>query len=306
MVRSVTDAAIVLSIIAGRDLADNYTLAQPEQVPDYTQALDKHALRGKRIGVPRILFADNNATHNHPSINDAFDASLDVLRALGATIVDPADVPSALELSLSQNETITLRVDFKIDLNNYFESLKEVPTGVRSMGDLIAWNDAHPDLEKPEGCEDQAGLYVSNATVVNQTYFDALAANHDLGSTRGIDYVLNHFGLDAIVLPANGWTTSLAAIVGYPIVTVPLGFHPDNITAVVRPPGSLLFPAPGIPFGLSFIGTKFSEYSLVSFAFAYEQATHTRLARKAFPAAIPKSQLHDVVKRRIGRGRAFY
>ena len=77
-------------------------------------------------------------------------------------------------------------------------------------------------------------------------------------------------------------------------MSVPLGFYPDNVT--IAPAGPLtVYPAPGVPFGLSFLGTAFSEFDLIGFAFAYEQKTQTRLARKAFSAAIPKTQLQDVV-----------
>ncbi|KZW00379.1 amidase signature enzyme [Exidia glandulosa HHB12029] len=298
MTRTVTDAAIVLSVMAGRDPADNFTLAQPRIVPDFTKSLNKKAFRGARIGVPRIVFTDDNFTGNDPSINVAFTKALATIKSLGATVVDPADLPSALEIAQSNNETIVLDVDFKINLRQYMEALKKVPTGVRSLADLIAFNDAHPELEEPPQFEDQSQLIEAQATTVNQTFFDALAADHVLGSTQGIDFVLKKFKLDALVLPANGFTTVPAAIVGYPIgrVTVPLGFHPDNTTVVPGSAGPLtVFPAPGVPFGLSFLGTAFSESKLIGFAYAFEQATHVRLQRKAFAAAIPKTQLADIV-----------
>jgi amidase len=78
--------------------------------------------------------------------------------------------------------------------------------------------------------------------------------------------------------------------------TVPLGFFPDNVT-IGRAGPLTVYPAPGVPFGLSFFGTAFSEFDLIGFGYAYEQATQTRLARKAFPAAIPKTQLKDIVKK---------
>lgn len=79
-------------------------------------------------------------------------------------------------------------------------------------------------------------------------------------------------------------------------MTVPLGFHPDNTTVVPGSAGPLtVFPAPGVPFGLSFLGTAFSESKLIGFAYAFEQATQVRLQRKAFPAAIPKTQLVDII-----------
>lgn len=291
-----TDAAIVLSVIAGRDPADNFTLAQPRRVPDFTKFLNKRAFRGARIGVPRIVFTNDSFTGNHPSINVAFTEALKTIKQLGATIVDPADLPSALDIANSNNETIVLDVDFKVNLATYMGALKKVPTGVRTLADLIAFNDAHPELEKPPQFEDQSQLIEAEATEVNQTFFDALAADRLLGSTQGIDFVLKKFNLDALILPANGFTTVPAAIVGYPIVTVPLGFHPDDTPVVPGSAGPLtVFPAPGVPFGLSFLGTAFSETTLIGFAYAFEQATQVRLQRKAFPAAIPKTQLADIV-----------
>ena len=115
-----TDAAIVLSIIAGKDPNDNFTLAQPSIVPDFTRALDKNALWGKRIGVPRNVFLNDTITGNDPSINVAFEEALNVIRSLGATVVDPADLPSAEEIVVSNNETIVLDIDFKVCLFFFF------------------------------------------------------------------------------------------------------------------------------------------------------------------------------------------
>lgn len=126
---------------------------------------------------------------------------------------------------------------------------------------------------------------------------------------------MKEFNLDALVLPAPGLTTVPAAIAGYPIVTgttnvkltvlatltfyfcsvsVPLGFYPENVTIGLAGPETV-YPAPGVPIGLSFLGTAFSEFSLIGFAFAYEQKTQTRLARKAFLEAIPTTQLKDIL-----------
>ena len=78
------------------------------------------------------------------------------------------------------------------------------------------------------------------------------------------------------------------------LTEVPLGFYPDNVTIGSAGP-TTFYPAPGVPFGLSFLGTAFTEFDLIGFGFAYEQRTKTRLARKAFAAAIPKTQLKDVI-----------
>ncbi|KAF5384399.1 hypothetical protein D9615_003112 [Tricholomella constricta] len=295
MTRSVADAAIVLSIIAGPDPNDNFTLAQPRVLPDYVKALNKQALKGKRIGVPRRVFMNSTINDRSSDVSDAFENALIVLRGLGATIVDSADLPSAEEIVVSNNETVVLGVDFKQGLNKYLASLISNPSGVRSLADVIKFNDDNPTLEKPEGFDDQSIFITSEATNgFDSSYFAALAADHDLGATRGIDSALKTHNLDALVLPADGFTSNPAAIAGYPIVTVPLGFFSDNVT-IGRAGPETVYPAPGVPFGLSFLGTAFSEFDLIGFAYAYEQETQTRLTRRAFEAAIPKTQLADVM-----------
>ncbi|KAI0797308.1 amidase signature enzyme [Irpex lacteus] len=287
MARSVTDAATILTIIAGKDRLDNFTLAQPPTVPDYTKALNKNALRGVRLGVAR-QFAGNRA-----AVLAAFNASLQIMQGLGATIVDPADFPDFTEIRASRNETIVLDTDFKVDVNNYIAGLVEVPTGVKDLADLIAFNTAHADQELPPPFWTDQSIFISSEnTTQDQAYFDALAADKDLGQTRGIDATLKQFKLDALILPTSG-AAGPAAIAGYPLVTVPLGFLPANTTLSAATPTRAT--GPNQPFGISFMGTAFSEFQLISFAFAYEQATHNRLKQLAFPEAIPKTQLQDVV-----------
>ncbi|PPQ89267.1 hypothetical protein CVT25_001351 [Psilocybe cyanescens] len=302
MTRSMTDAAIVLSVIAGKDPNDNYTLSQPDAVPDFTKALNKNALKGKRIGVPRHVFSNESISGIHPYVSVAFKQALDTIRSLGATVIDPADLPSADEIISSSNETLVMAVDFKIQINAYYQSLLENPSGVRSLADLIAFNNAHPKLEKPLGFESQADFYLAEGTDGrNQTFWAQLAFNAELGATRGIDAALKTHNLDALVAPARGRISQTfyrlyLALAGYPIVTVPMGFLPDDVT--IEPAGpTTVYPAPGVPFGLSFFGTAFSDFDLIGFGYAYEQKTQTRLARRAYSAAIPKTQLKDIVGR---------
>ncbi|KAJ7793942.1 amidase signature enzyme [Mycena leptocephala] len=276
LARSLTDAAIVLSIIAGKDPNDNYTNAQPAVVPDFTKSLNKNAFVGKRIGVPRRVFLNNSMTGNDPSVNAAFEQALNTIRALGAAVVDPADLPSADEFVTNSNEIIIEEVDFKTQFPQYTEALLKNPTGVHTLSDLIAFNDANPTIEEPTGHQDQSLLGLGG---MDATYFAALAADHEIGSTRGIDFVLKQFNLDAL---GGGYTPNLAAIVGYPAVTVPMGFYPSKVSF------GTVYPAPGVPFGLTFIGSAFSESELI-------QQTQTRLSRKAFTAAIPTTQLKDVI-----------
>jgi amidase len=165
LARSVTDAAIILSVIAGRDPLDNFTLAQPIPVPDYRKALNPHALHGVRLGVPRKFQGSDE------NIIAAFNASLEVIRKLGAVVIDPAEFPDADELITSgwytYNESIVLSTDFKvshydvqlqriateschlqqIELNKYIAGLVKVPTGVKNLADIISFDIAHASEE---------------------------------------------------------------------------------------------------------------------------------------------------------------
>ncbi|CAE6437072.1 unnamed protein product [Rhizoctonia solani] len=295
--RSVADAAIILTIIAGRDEADNFTSTAPFPALDYSQFLDTQAIKGKRFGVPRRVFMNNTLTRVHPSINIEFEKALGRIRNLGGVVVDPADLPSADEIPTSQ-EYFTGRIQFKVALNAYIKSLVHVPTNVSSMADIIAFNDAHKLLEETEGHEDQQVLILSEATMgYNSTYHEALHHNYLISRDRGIDAALKSHNLDALLLPSDGYTTIPAALAGYPIVTVPLGFHPQDTKPFPesQKPYETLYPAPGIPFGLSFLGTAYTEPSLIGFAYAYEQHTRTRLERRAYKEAIPTVQLKDVI-----------
>ena len=112
--RSLVDAAIVLSVIAGKDPNDNHTLTQPSKIPDYTQALDVDALKGKRIGVPRRVFMYSRLVGLDPYVHVVFEEALNTLRKLGATVVDPADLPSAKELRDYEFRGMMTAVDFKV------------------------------------------------------------------------------------------------------------------------------------------------------------------------------------------------
>ncbi|KAJ3983326.1 amidase signature enzyme [Lentinula detonsa] len=288
MTRSVEDAAIVLSIIAGEDANDRRTLSQPRPVPDYSKALDINALRGKRIGVPRTSMPSGNTDALPQSMCSAFNESLLIMETLGATIVDPANLPSAEEIKNS--DQLVLDVDFKIEVNEYLSALREVPTGVRTLADLIQFNVDHPELELPEGYSDQSKLIQCQATNGrDEAYGKALARNLELGATRGIDAVLKEYNLDALVLPAKD-THTPAAIAGYPTVTVPLGFFPEDEPIKYDKP-NVAYPTPGMPFGLTFFGTAFDDYALIGMAYAFEQKTKVRTSRRAIVEAIPKTQL---------------
>ena len=264
MARSVADAAVILSIIAGPDPRDNFTLAQPPVVPDYTEALNADALRGARLGVPRRFLDGLN-----PSVVAAFDAALDTMRGLGATIVDPADFPDFDEFVASDNETVVLNVDFKVGRRPPWLALhswqscgadifctacagrcepvhlgarrgahgRDGPRGPHRVQHCARRRGARaPVLDRPVAVrpiwslacrrplqchhsrEHLCRFITSENTTVDQAFFDAVAADKDLGATRGIDGTLQTFELDALLLPTDVSSTP-AAIAGYPIVT---------------------------------------------------------------------------------------
>jgi amidase len=105
-----SDAAIVLSVIAGKDPNDKTTLSQPDIVPDFTKALDENALKGKRIGVPRGLLDDKLP----PYMGTAFEEALKILSDLETTVVDPADLPSTDEIKNSNKQEVVTHTDFKV------------------------------------------------------------------------------------------------------------------------------------------------------------------------------------------------
>lgn len=143
-------------------------------------------------------------------------------------------------------------------------------------------------------------LLAQNTTNLSDpVYLNALANNIRLGRTEGIDATLQKYNLDALIAPGVAITSVPAALAGYPMITVPLGFLPSDTPVltneIIR---SLNLPiplAPNIPFGISFIGKAFSEGRLIELAYSYEQATLTYSKVKPFSSAIPKTQLSDIV-----------
>ncbi|KAJ1303839.1 hypothetical protein OPQ81_008260 [Rhizoctonia solani] len=244
--RSVADAAVILSIIAGRDERDNFTSAAPASVPDYTRFLDPHAIEGKRFGVPRKVFMNETLTKTHPSVNVEFEKALERIRKLGGIVVDPADFPSAEQMSYSKEEWVAL-TEFKVNLNAYIKDLAHIPSNISSLTDIVAFNDAHKGLERPEGHEDQSALILAESTTgYNSTYYEVLSTNRILARDRGIDAVLKAHVLDALLLPSNLHTTLPAAMAGYPMITVPLGFHPQDTEPFpeTKVPNQVSYPAP--------------------------------------------------------------
>jgi len=273
MARSVADAALMLAAMAGVDAADPASGAAAANSGDYAQALRPGGLQGRRIGVARNFFGRN------PEVDALIEQALLVLKALGAVLVDPVEVPNRDRYD--ETETEVLQTEFKADLATY---LKDYAPGapIANMADLIAFNLAHRERELAFFGQEHLIRSQAKGGLDSQAYLDALANNHRYAREEGIDQVLRAHGLDALVAPTGGlaWLTdfingdhfggsfsSPAAVAGYPHITVPAGY------------------VHGLPAGLSLVGPAWSEAALIGMAYAYEQATMHRRAPQ-FPASV--------------------
>lgn len=265
--RTVADAAAMLSALVGVDPRDPQTAASAGKFStDYTQFLDANGLHGVRIGVLRTFYTGYSV-----KTDALFEEALTALQHAGATLVDPADLPTINDLLNDDSETIVLFYEFKRDLNAYLATRTGVP--IHTLADAIAFNNAHAAQELQYFGQEEFELSESDPFTTQQ-YQDALVRGHMLAGAQGIDAALANNNVTALVAPSGGpaWTTDLingdhfggsstypSAVAGYPIVNVPMGFV-DGV----------------LPVGLSFIGTAYSEATLIKYAYAYEQATKLR------------------------------
>ena len=259
------DAAVLLAAMAGVDARDAATKASAGKTADYAKALDAGALKGARIGVARKRYFGYS-----PPTDAVIEAAIAEMKARGAVIVDPADIPTAA--GLDDCELEILLYEFKADLNAYLRSLGSAAR-VHSLADVIAFNEREKAREMPFFGQE---LFVSaekKGPLTTPEYRRALATCRTRARALGIDAVMTRLRLDAIVAPTRGpaWPTDLlngdhflgasstpAAVAGYPSITVPAGaVH-------------------GLPVGLAFIGRAWSEPRLIALAFAFEQATKHR------------------------------
>ena len=273
MARTVADAAALLGVMVGEDARDAATQSRPGGVVDYTAALDRRALSGARIGVAR------NMAGFHPLVDAAFEQAIVALRAAGAVIVDPADVPTVNRTDDPELEV--LLYEFKDGLNAYLAS-RGATSRMKTLADIIDFNTSNASREMPWFGQEQLERAQAKGSLADAAYRDALAACRRLSRTEGLDVVLATHKVDAIVAPSNGpsWpidllsgdrytggNSSVASVAGYPSITVPMGF--------VGP----------LPVGFSFIGGAWSEPRLIALAYAFEQATNARRAPRFLSTA---------------------
>ena len=276
MARTVTDAAILLGAMMGVDGQDPATRGSRKRgVASLTKLLDRDGLREARIGVARNMAGTN------PRIVKLLDHCIEVLKHLGAVVVDPADVPNFDKFEKSELEV--LHYEFKADLNKYLKSINGT-VHVRSLEDVIEFNEENSHRVMPYFGQETMMIAQAKKSLRDKKYRDALARNLRLSRKEGIDAAIRKHKLDALVVPsggparlidlvngdANNWdgeSTSPAAVAGYPHITVPAGF---------------VF---GLPVGLSFFAGAWQEPTLIKFAYAFEQATQFRRQPRYLPTA---------------------
>lgn len=272
MTRTVSDAAVMLGLLTGPDDRDPVTGESSGKVSaDYTRFLDANGLQGARIGVARNFFGF------HEKVDVLMEDAIRLMASKGALIIDNADITNMREIE--ENESVVLQYEFRADINRYLSSLPD-SVKMRSLKDLIAFNEANREKEMPWFGQ-ELFLMAEEGQLTGKQYLDALAAMKLAAGKNGIDAVMEKHQLDALIAPTGGpaWTTdpvngdhysggssTPAACAGYPAITVPAGF------------------VHGLPVGITFIGTAWTEPVLIRLAFAYEQAS----GHRKMPGFLPR------------------
>jgi amidase len=295
--RTVADAAATLGVIQsrnfdGRDPATGGVplgwqgrFTRPSNIPtDYTQFLNPNGLMGARLGVTR------QGIDNAPAkVVAAFDSVLAALKAAGAAVIQldgpNADVSPVFNFPPATGELLVLEFDFKGDLQSYFATRVGVPMAGKTIADAVAFDNANADAEMPfwgqEIFEETQALLPGadtpqpDATFLQfpgMTYNQALAADQ-AAVVNGIDLAISTYKLDAVVAPTDNpaWSTDL--LYGDHFVFGSSGLGAPGGYPYVQVPAANVF---GIPFGLTFFGTAFSEPKLITLASGFEAATHER------------------------------
>jgi amidase len=330
--RTVADAAAALSVIQsrsfdGRDPATGGVplgwqgtgRTRPTNIPtDYTQFVNPNGLRGAKLGVTRVgLNGFDPFVPTPGSVLDAFEEAVQALQNAGATVID-LDA-AGFTFSPADGEFLVLLYDFKFDVAKYFMTRAGVPVAGGTLQTAIDFNNAHGDTEMPffnqdifdfaetmnpdpNFCDPRFTSAVLPTTATCMSYNDALKIDH-LAGARGIDAAISQFGLDAVVTATDNpaWatdllygdhfifgTSGLAAAPGYPIIQVPAAF-PKLCASPTQPTNCTQY---GVPLGISFFGTAFSEPTLIKLASGFEAATQVRAHNlPTFAATAPSTNV---------------
>jgi amidase len=306
MAKFVADAAILFGVLEGNnpdpnDAATARCTAPPNH--DYTVFLKRDGLKGARIGIPRAGFYDKFTTPGAKTprggLNDeqtkAMNEAIEVLKAQGAIVVDPADIPSVIDKNAADNYflwgvctdmddvkgkkcSIDLAYGMERDFNKWLAALGTAAP-VKSLAELRKWNTEHQKMGAIK--YGQSLLDISDAMdldLFKARYESDRANDIRLSATHGIDEVMKAQNLDALLFPGPGGA-SIAARPGYPTVIVPWAMVP-NTPQTAFPESFKALPQ---PFGVSFTGMACSEPTLLKLAYAFEQATKKRVPPPSTP-----------------------
>lgn len=277
MARTVTDAAIMLSAIAGRDKQDAATLdAGKKAAKDYTKFLDASGLKGARLGLV-LQFVQGRTADQTKSYYQPF---IDKIRSAGATLIDVTFAPDYSKVQTQRLDV--LLYEFKADLNKY---LAARGSKYKTLEDLIKFNDENKDEELKLFGQELFAQAQAKADLTDKGYIDALAAVKRTSRDEGIDALMAKDALDALVSPTSGATWAIAATAGYPYITVPLGLR--EIPATTNAAGAAVEPSIAAT-GMAFWGKAWSEPALVKYAYAFEQLTKGRITPQFLPTYIKK------------------
>ncbi len=265
--RTVADAALLLGAIVGVDERDPATQHSAGRFfSDYTQFLDRDALKGARLGIARQVY-----TGYSPKVDALFKTLVEQIRAAGSVIIDPADIPTAKQMEESKNELTVLRFELKADLNAYLADLISSP--VRTLAEIIAFNIKHANEELLYFGQEHFLAAQETTSLDDSTYLLALVENQRWARQEGIDAVMEAYQLDALITPTMslpcridlingdyfpGGSTQPSALAGYPAISVPAGF------------------ISGLPVGITFTGRAYSEPTLIKLGYAFEQLLQAR------------------------------
>lgn len=253
MARTVRDAALLLNAMLGNDDQDAAMGANIGRTnEDYTVFLDANGLQGARIGIPRDYYFEE-LTDEQLSL---FNASVDRMRELGATIIDPANIKTAREIGYS---SVVLN-EFKTSLNAYLSHLGP-GAPMRTLKDIIDFNHAHPVETLKYGQYTLIDAeYTSSGTQTEPKYLRHRSTDLRLCKEEGIDATMKEYDLDALLFPAD-FGARITSRAGYPSIVAPSGYT-----------------SAGAPFGVTFSAKAYQEPTLLKLAYAYEQNYKVRKA----------------------------
>ena len=270
MTRTVADVAILLSAIAGVDSNDPATLEAGAHIhADYTQFLQKDALRGARIGVLRNLAGFRD------TVQELFNTSVQTVKDAGAIVVDDLKFPFTSERGYDWErlEMEVMLFEFKHGLNAYLASTDPELVSCRTIDDVIEFNKSHASVEMPTFGQELIERSAAKGELSDQAYVHARSECNRMTQAEGIDTLLREHNLDALMAPSGtpaylidhikgdhfqGSSANIAAVAGNPQISVPNGF------------------VHGLPVGVLFIGGRWAEPTIIKLAYAYEQLTHAR------------------------------